>query len=148
MGAGSAGNANQGYSVALSGEGNTAIVGGLNDNSYIGAAWVFVQPLQVTPATNFAFSGTQGGPFLPSSFNYTLSATSGSVKYSITTPNWLTASPKSGTVTTTGKTITFKINSSADKLVLNTYVGSIRFNDTTTSLPSITLDATLTVGPK
>ena len=31
----------QGYSVALSGDGQTAIVGGLQDNSSVGAAWVF-----------------------------------------------------------------------------------------------------------
>jgi Divergent InlB B-repeat domain len=104
--------------------------------------------LQVTPYANIVFSGTQGGPFSPSSFHYTLSATSGSVKYAITTPSWLTASPKSGTVTTSGKTITFNINSSADKLVPNTYASSVSFNDTTTSQPSATLGATLTVNPK
>jgi hypothetical protein len=32
---------------------------------------------------------TQGGPFSPSSFRYQLSATYGSVKYSIATPGWL-----------------------------------------------------------
>jgi hypothetical protein len=31
--------------------------------------------LQVSPATNFVASGTQGGPFSPSSLSYTLSAT-------------------------------------------------------------------------
>jgi hypothetical protein len=33
--------------------------------------------LQVTPATNIAASGTQGGPLSPSSFSYTLSVASG-----------------------------------------------------------------------
>jgi hypothetical protein len=33
----------QGSSVALSGDGNTAIVGGLGDNAYVGAAWVFTR---------------------------------------------------------------------------------------------------------
>ena len=37
-----AGDGQQGYSVALSGDGNTAIVGGPNGQA--GAAWVFVQP--------------------------------------------------------------------------------------------------------
>jgi len=36
-------NALQGYSVALSGDGNTAIVGGPLDNGYLGAAWVFTR---------------------------------------------------------------------------------------------------------
>jgi hypothetical protein len=35
--------AGQGWSVALSGDGNTAIVGGFNDNNAIGAVWVFVR---------------------------------------------------------------------------------------------------------
>src|SRR5260370_32525087 len=33
----------QGQSVALSGDGNTAIMGGINDNSGIGAAWIFTR---------------------------------------------------------------------------------------------------------
>jgi hypothetical protein len=36
--------AEQGYSVALSADGNTAIVGGDNDNGLAGAAWVFAAP--------------------------------------------------------------------------------------------------------
>ena len=43
VGNGAIGTANQGYSVALSGEGNTAIMGGPYDNSEIGAAWVFTR---------------------------------------------------------------------------------------------------------
>ena len=41
VGTGAAGNARQGVSVALSADGSTAIVGGVEDNSYIGAAWVY-----------------------------------------------------------------------------------------------------------
>jgi len=40
VGTGAVGNAGQGVSVALSADGSTAIVGGVEDNSYIGAAWV------------------------------------------------------------------------------------------------------------
>ena len=36
-------NAQQGFSVALSADGNTAIVGGYADNSSAGAAWVFTR---------------------------------------------------------------------------------------------------------
>ena len=43
VGTGAAGNAEQGVSVALSADGNTAIVGGLNDNFGIGAAWVYTR---------------------------------------------------------------------------------------------------------
>jgi|GEM_PF-6437008 len=37
------GNANQGFSVAISADGNTAIVGGSDDNNLMGAAWIYVR---------------------------------------------------------------------------------------------------------
>jgi hypothetical protein len=37
-------NAEQGYSIALSADGNTAVAGGPFDNNGIGAAWVFIRP--------------------------------------------------------------------------------------------------------
>ncbi len=43
IGTGAVGNARQGMSVALSTDGNTAIVGGWSDNSKTGAAWVFTR---------------------------------------------------------------------------------------------------------
>ena len=43
VGTGSSGAAGQSYSVSLSSDGNTAIVGGLADNAHIGAAWVFTR---------------------------------------------------------------------------------------------------------
>jgi hypothetical protein len=43
VGTGAIGSAVQGSSVALSGDGNTAIVGGFSDNSSAGAAWVFTR---------------------------------------------------------------------------------------------------------
>jgi hypothetical protein len=43
VGTGAVGSARQGMSVALSADGNTAIVGGWSDNGKIGAAWVFTR---------------------------------------------------------------------------------------------------------
>ena len=43
VGTGASGPASQGSSVALSFDGNTAIVGGAGDNSSLGAAWVFTR---------------------------------------------------------------------------------------------------------
>jgi hypothetical protein len=43
LGTGAVGGAEQGYSVALSADGNTAIVGGPVDNSFAGAVWVFTR---------------------------------------------------------------------------------------------------------
>ena len=41
VGSGSVGTAQQGYSVALSADGSTAVVGGPQDNNWIGGVWVF-----------------------------------------------------------------------------------------------------------
>ena len=43
VGTNAAGAASQGFAVALSGDGSTAIVGGANDNNGFGAAWVFTR---------------------------------------------------------------------------------------------------------
>jgi hypothetical protein len=43
VGTGATGNANQGFSVAISGDGNTLIEGGPTNNGGAGAAWVFAQ---------------------------------------------------------------------------------------------------------
>ena len=43
VGTGPSGSSNQGWSVAISGDGNTAIIGGPADNSGAGAAWVFAR---------------------------------------------------------------------------------------------------------
>ena len=55
------GTSGQGFSVALSANGNTAIIGGPYDNGYTGAAWVFVQPpsvAEVVPAGGPPSGGT------------------------------------------------------------------------------------------
>ena len=43
VGTGAVGQAAQGQSVAISGDGNTALVGGPYDNAGIGAAWVYTR---------------------------------------------------------------------------------------------------------
>jgi hypothetical protein len=43
VGTGAVGTAVQGYSVSLSADGNTAIVGGSSDNNVVGAAWVWTR---------------------------------------------------------------------------------------------------------
>jgi hypothetical protein len=88
--------------------------------------------LLVAPASNIAWSGNQGGPFSPSSFQYQLSATTGNVGYSISgVPSWLTMSSTSGTVSTSATNVTFTINSSANNLSPATYNATIAFTDTT-----------------
>jgi hypothetical protein len=133
----------------MSADGNTAIVGGPEDNSNTGAAWVFVQPapsLQVTPTTNIAAAGNQGGPFAPSSFQYQLSANTGSVNYLIAgLPNWLTASSTSGTVSAP-TTVTFTVNANANSLAAGTYgPTTITFTNSDTGQGTTSVTATLTV---
>jgi hypothetical protein len=43
VGTGATGNADQGVSVALSGDGSTALIGGKEDNVGAGATWVFTR---------------------------------------------------------------------------------------------------------
>jgi len=61
VGSGAIGLAAQGASIALSGDGNTAIVGGLNDNNGVGAAWVFTRSNGVwTQQSKLVGSGVAG----------------------------------------------------------------------------------------
>jgi hypothetical protein len=57
VGTGAVGNAEQGFSVALSGDGSTAIVGGRFDNSDAGAAWVFVSGAATHRTATHDFNG-------------------------------------------------------------------------------------------
>ena len=66
------------FNNTTNGQGNTTRVATLTVNA--------PPLLQVTPTTNIVASGTRGGPFSPSSFQYQLSASAGSVNYSITPP--------------------------------------------------------------
>jgi len=59
VGTGNVGAANQGYSVSLSADGSTAMVGGLNDNHIQGAAWAYMVLITpTTQATNLTFAST------------------------------------------------------------------------------------------
>jgi uncharacterized protein (TIGR03437 family) len=60
-GTGAVGNAEQGYSVALSGDGNTALLGGYGDNGSAGAAWVFAQSGSPSPPAIRAQDGVLNG---------------------------------------------------------------------------------------
>jgi hypothetical protein len=62
IGTGAVGDAEQGFSVALSADGNTMMVGGQNDNSNIGAVWVFqmVNPVPVTLVSFYGYLENSG----------------------------------------------------------------------------------------
>jgi hypothetical protein len=58
VGTGDIGSAEQGWSVSLSADGNTAIVGGNSDNGYIGAAWVYTRSVGVWSQQGSKLVGT------------------------------------------------------------------------------------------
>ena len=60
VGSGAVGNAGQGSSVALSADGNTALVGGSADVGLAGAAWVFGRPgiTGISPSADTVDGGT------------------------------------------------------------------------------------------
>jgi lipocalin len=75
VGTGAVGEANQGYSVALSADGNTAILGGRLDNNYAGAAWVFTRSATVWSQLQAKLVGTGAvGPFANQGYSVALSA--------------------------------------------------------------------------
>jgi hypothetical protein len=74
VGTGHVGNAFQGFSVALSGDGNTAIVGGLNDNTGAGAAWVFTRNGSTWTQQGLKLVGTGGSTPTEQGFSVALSA--------------------------------------------------------------------------
>src|SRR5262249_20653718 len=87
-----------------------------------------------------------GGPFTPLSFEYQLSATTGSITYSISgVPSWLTASSTSGTLTTAPTTVTFSVNGSANSISPGTQNGTVTFANTTNGLGTQARSAFLTV---
>jgi uncharacterized repeat protein (TIGR01451 family) len=61
VGTGAVGAPEQGWSVALSADGNTALVGGIADNGYAGAVWVFTGPLPLV-TTNPTSQTVSAGP--------------------------------------------------------------------------------------
>jgi probable HAF family extracellular repeat protein len=105
-----------------------------------------VPTLQVSPASDLAVSGNQGGPFSPQSFTYTLSSTAGDVRYEIDyTPSWLTASSTTGIAAAAGTNVTFTVNASASTLPPGGYSSTIVFLNRTNGRGNQTRFASLLV---
>jgi hypothetical protein len=83
-GSGASGTSNQGNAVALSGDGNIAIIGGPKDNSFQGAAWVFTRPpVMVATTTSLTASANPGKLGQPVTLTATVTGTAptGSVNF-------------------------------------------------------------------
>ena len=74
VGTGAVGAARQGFSVSLSADGNTAIVGGCTDNSSAGAAWVFTRSGGVWAQQGTKLVGTGAVGVAEQGFSVSLSA--------------------------------------------------------------------------
>ncbi len=144
VGAGSAGNAEQGWSVSVSANGNTAVVGGFNDDSSTGAAWIFVNDTcTVTANTNSTPScgGNNGSVSATASGgrpSYTYAWSTGA---SAQTVNGLSANSYTVTVTdakgcslTAVQTVN---NSSPGSLIFNPVLNISCFGDNNGSVTAI-----------
>ena len=74
VGTGNTGAAVQGISVSLSADGNTAIVGGYNDNSNEGAAWVFTRSGSTWTQQGSKLVGTGGSADARQGYSVSISA--------------------------------------------------------------------------
>jgi hypothetical protein len=101
--------------------------------------------LVVAPLTDIEVSGLQGGPFSPAAFQYRVSASSGTVRYAIITPSWLTASSRFDTADTSGVVITLTVSPTAAQLPPGTYRPRVAFRNVTNGHGSTTRIATLIV---
>jgi hypothetical protein len=90
--------------------------------------------LSITPSEGLNSSGSEGGPFDPSSKDYTLANTSGvSINWTASqTQGWVTLSAAGGSLAAgASTTVTVTINSTANSLAANTYNDTVIFTNTT-----------------
>jgi hypothetical protein len=106
--------------------------------------------LSVTPAGEFASTGSEGGPFTPASLAYTLENTGGTpIDWTATkTQSWTTLSSTSGTLASGATaTVTVSIDSGANALAAGTYNDAVSFTNTTNGSGDTTRAVALTVTP-
>jgi hypothetical protein len=101
--------------------------------------------LTVTPSSAIDISGPQGGPFSPASFQYHLSASTGTIKFAISPPFWLTANPRVGTVGVDGVTVTLSVSPQGLKLPARAYAAPVTFTNVTNGQGGTSRTAKLTV---
>jgi hypothetical protein len=103
--------------------------------------------LTVTPSSPIDISGPQGGPFSRASFQYHLSASTGTIKFAISPPFWLTADPRVGTVGVDGVTVTLSVSPQGVKLPARAYTAPVTFTNVTNGQGSTSRIAKLIVQP-
>ncbi|HSQ79051.1 MAG TPA: PEGA domain-containing protein [Candidatus Bathyarchaeia archaeon] len=121
-------NADVTFTNATNGNGNTTRSVGLTVSTPQPAA------LSVTPSTGLASTGNVGGPFTPSSQDYTLQNTGGaSLNWTAAaTQAWTTVSPASGTLAAGATaTVTVTIGAGANALAAGAYSDTVTFTNAT-----------------
>jgi hypothetical protein len=101
--------------------------------------------LVVTPVTGIAAGGPPRGSIVPSSVQYSLKATTGTLKFSVSAPSWLTPNPRDGSVDQNEVTVTLTINSTAQSLPAGRYSAAIRFTNVTNGRGTTGRGATLAI---
>ena len=101
--------------------------------------------LVIMPSSGIQASGPQGGPFSPAVVQYLVRATSGTIRFAIAPPFWLTADPRLGTTGAEGVMITLTINQRALRLPPGTYGPRTTFTNLTSGQGSTTRSASLIV---
>lgn len=115
--------------------------------SSVSAAWdaVGVQIVYVTSSGDPVFSGSEGGPFSPSTFVYTITnENSEAVGWGVShTQTWATVAPGNGSISAFGsQAVTVTVNGAASELSAGTYVDTLVFTNSTSAFSesrSITL---------
>jgi uncharacterized repeat protein (TIGR02543 family) len=90
--------------------------------------------LTITPSNGLSASGNRGGPFTPSSSNYTLQNTGGaSINWSVSKgQNWLNLSAMNGSLAPgASTTVAVSINDNANNLDVGTYSDALVITNTT-----------------
>ena len=104
--------------------------------------------MSVMPAGGLSSSGAPGGPFSPSSQQYTLTNTGGtSINWTASkVQSWVTLSSAGGTLAAgANTTVTASINSGANTLAVGSYSDTVTFTNTTNGTGNATRPVSLTV---
>lgn len=104
--------------------------------------------LTVASGSGLASSGLQGGPFSPSSIQYTLENTGGeSLNWTVSkTKSWVTVSNTSGSLAAgASTTVTVSINADAATLSPGSYADTVTFTNTTNNVGNTTRAVVLNV---
>ena len=129
------------FTNTINGNGNTTRSVSLTVNALPGV-------LSVTPSDGLSSSGIQGGPFSPSSKNYTLQNTGGnSISWTASKgQTWVTLSSAGGTLNPgASTTVTVSINSNANSLTAGSYSDTVTFTNTTNNNGSASRGVSLTI---